>query len=165
MRRERDAVGAARDARRLDDVRRLARWLDAAFVIPGTGIRVGLDPLLGLLPGLGDLAGSLLGAWIVVVAHRLGAPPAVLVRMGLNLAIDSVVGAVPVLGDLFDVAWRANLRNAALLDAWSAAPARAGRSSALVVAGVLAAVLAVTAAVVFAGWHVVAWATGEMHSR
>jgi hypothetical protein len=166
VRRERDVDGGEdrRDARRLDDVRRLARWLDAAFEIPGTGIRVGLDPLLGLVPGLGDVAGSALGAWIVVIAHRLGAPASVVARMGLNLVVDAVIGVVPFLGDVLDVAWRANLRNAALLEEWSRTPRRASRSSALVVALVLLGVLAVTASLAFAAWKLLAWATGELHA-
>jgi hypothetical protein len=170
MRRERDtaagpAVPTGRDERRLADVRRLARWLDAAIEIPGTGIRIGIDPLLGLVPGLGDLAGTVLGAWIVVVAQRLGAPSSVLARMGLNLAIDALVGAVPVVGDVFDVAWRANMRNAELLDAWSRAPTTARRSSRALVAVIVIAVLLVTAAVAFAAWSLVVWAVGAVHAR
>ena len=87
-------------------IRRMARWLDSAMV----------DPLLGvLLPGLGDLIGSLLGTYIIAVAMRRRISPVVIARMFLNLGIDAAVGAIPLLGDIADVAFRANLRNVDLL--------------------------------------------------
>lgn len=107
---------AARPARAVERVRSLARILDAAVRIPGTSVRFGADALLGLIPGAGDVAGALLSGSVVVTAARLGAPPSLLVRMLANLAIDALVGTVPLLGDLFDVAWKANLRNVRLLE-------------------------------------------------
>src|SRR5690606_6042035 len=104
---------------------------------PGTNLRFGIDPLLGLLPGGGDLAGGVLSSSILLGAARLGAPPAVLIRMGVNIVIDVVVGVVPLLGDLFDASFKANRRNAALLRAYIAAPAPVKRSSRAVVALVL----------------------------
>lgn len=103
-------------------VRRLARVLDAAVRIPGTNIRVGLDPILGLVPGIGDLAGTVLSGYVVLAAVRLGVPRPLLARMLVNLGVDAVLGAVPLLGDLFDVAWRANSRNVALIEAHVASP-------------------------------------------
>jgi hypothetical protein len=126
-------------------VRSIARLLDSAVPIPGTGIRFGLDPVLGLIPGLGDAAGAVLAAWVVLLATRLGAPTAVILRMLANVAIDAVVGSVPVLGDLFDVGWKANSRNVELLDRYLAAPARVHQASRAMVIGVLA-VLAVLSA-------------------
>ena len=102
-------------------VRRLANVLDAAVRIPGTNIRIGLDPILGLIPGFGDLAGTLLSGYVVLAAVRLGVPRPVLIRMLANLGIDAVLGAVPLLGDIFDVAWRANTRNVALIESHVAA--------------------------------------------
>src|SRR5688572_26712051 len=81
-----------RDRADITDLRQLADWLDAKFVIPGTNIRFGLDGLIGLVPGIGDLITTALGSYILVRAHELGAPKVLLARMGLNLAIDSVVG-------------------------------------------------------------------------
>jgi hypothetical protein len=97
-----------------------ARLLDSAFVIPGTGIRIGLDPILGLIPGLGDLVSPLYTIAILAQARTLGLPRVVQIRMILNVAIDAFIGVVPVAGDLFDVAWKANDRNMALLErhAW-----------------------------------------------
>src|SRR4051794_31023830 len=90
-----------------DHVRHLAWLLDSAFEIPGTRIRIGLDPLIGLIPVLGDLIGMLLGGYIVLLAGRLGAPRVVLMRMLLNVLIDSVLGSVPIAGDFLDAAWKA----------------------------------------------------------
>lgn len=99
-------------------VHALAHLLDASFEIPGIGFRFGLDPILGLIPGLGDIAGTALGAYLLYEAQRLGAPRRLMARMAANLAADLLVGAVPLAGDLFDAAFRANLRNARLLDEW-----------------------------------------------
>lgn len=96
--------------------RALTRLLDSAARVPGTSFRFGLDPVLGLIPGLGDVAGAALSGYVVILASRLGAPKSVLVRMLGNVAIDTVVGAVPVVGDLFDAGWKSNTRNLALLE-------------------------------------------------
>lgn len=100
----------------VERARRLARLLDTAVAIPGTNIRFGLDALLGLVPGVGDAVGTLLSSQIVIAAARSGVPTLVIVRMLLNLVVDTVVGAVPLLGDLFDVVFRSNQRNLALLE-------------------------------------------------
>lgn len=153
----------ARDPR-LDGVRRLAFLLDAAIPIPGTSWRIGLDPLIGLIPGVGDTLGGLASLYAVVVAARLGAPPSVIARMGVNAALDALLGAVPLVGDLFDVGFRANVRNVQLLDDWLERPTDTKRSSRLAVALVVIAAVAVVAAVVFAVGSLVAWgwrATGS----
>ena len=125
--------------------RRLAQlaWLlDNSIPLPGTRFRIGLDPLIGLVPGLGDLLGVLLSSYIVREAARLGAPPSVLTRMAFNVALEGLVGLVPVVGDIFDAAWKANQRNFALLDAHFRNPRRAVKSSRLFVAGLAAALVA-----------------------
>ncbi len=97
---------------------RLVRLLDEAFPVPGTGWRIGLDGIVGLLfPGGGDVLGALVAATVVALAVRQGLPALVVARMVANIAIDLVVGAVPLVGDLFDVAWKANVRNLRLLRA------------------------------------------------
>lgn len=93
----------------------LARWMDSVFEIPGTGIRFGVDALLGLIPGLGDLAATLVSLYIVGAARRYGLPRVTLVRMASNIAIDFALGSLPLLGDAFDVFWKSNERNVALL--------------------------------------------------
>jgi Domain of unknown function (DUF4112) len=111
--------------------------LDSAFAIPGTKIRVGADPILGLIPVVGDLAGAALSGYIVLASARLGAPPSTLVRMLINIAIDTVVGSVPVLGDMFDVGWRSNMKNADLLESHLGGSVESRRVNRLVVAGVI----------------------------
>lgn len=129
-----------RPAETADDVRKLARLLDAAVRIPGTNIRVGLDALLGLVPGVGDAVGAALSGYIIVAAARLGLPKSVIARMLVNLGVDTVVGAVPVVGDLFDIAFRANTRNVALIESAMNEPRRTRVQSRWLVAGVVAAI-------------------------
>lgn len=93
----------------------LARVLDTVIPIPGTTLRVGLDPLLGLLPGIGDTLASLIGSAILILATRLRVPKIVLVRMSLNVLLNGAIGAIPVVGDLFSVWFQSNARNAVLL--------------------------------------------------
>lgn len=100
----------------LQRLRRLSYLLDNAIPIPGTGYRVGLDPLIGLLPGAGDTVAGALSAYIVVEAARLGLPRAALIRMTSNILLETVLGSVPFLGDLFDATWKANAKNMALLE-------------------------------------------------
>lgn len=126
-------------------VRRLARMLDAAITIPGTKITIGLDALLGLIPGAGDLVGSALSGYIVVAAAKMGVPKSVLARMVGNLALDTVVGSVPILGDLFDVAFRANMRNVALIEKHQVDPRGVRKQSRWVVAAIVGAVLLLAA--------------------
>jgi hypothetical protein len=115
-------------------------WLlDDAFRIPGTQRRIGLDALLGLLPGGGDVVGAAVSGWIVVESARLGASPRVLARMLGNVALDALVGVVPLLGDLFDFGWKANRRNLTLLERHLTDPHALRRSSRLLVAGWAAA--------------------------
>jgi len=112
---------------------------------------VGLDPILGLVPGIGDAAGAILGAWIVVEAVRLRASRATLVRMCFNIAVDALVGTIPVFGDVFDVVWKANLGNVALLERHLADPARAARADRRLVALLCAAGLLLCGALAAAG--------------
>jgi hypothetical protein len=107
-----DAAGKRATLEHLD---RLAYWLDDRFRVPGTGFRVGLDGLVGLIPGVGDVATNAITAYIVYRAWRLGIPKSVLLRMLGNLGIDTVVGIVPVAGDLLDLGFKANRRNVRLL--------------------------------------------------
>lgn len=96
-------------------VERVASLLDTRFAIPGTGLRFGLDSLVGLVPGLGDTAMLLPSLWIIAVARRHGVPRRTLARMGLNAGLDFVVGSVPVAGDIFDLFYKSHRKNAVLL--------------------------------------------------
>jgi Domain of unknown function (DUF4112) len=137
---------------RLERVERLAILLDNAIPIPGTRFRIGLDPILGLVPGLGDALGALASAWILVEAARLGASRTVLVRMLYNIAIDTLVGAVPGAGDLFDFVWKSDAKNVALLRRHLEQPDVVHRASRRLLLAVLvllagAAVVSVVAAI------------------
>jgi hypothetical protein len=111
-----------RDPGHLDALRRWATLLDAAFRVPGTNIRFGLDAIIGLVPGLGDLSSPIFTGALLLEGLRRRLPPVVQARMVLNAAIDMLVGFVPLLGDLVDIAWKANLRNLALLERHAASP-------------------------------------------
>ena len=104
------------DPRGLEALRRWARIFDSAFRIPGTQITFGLDPILGLIPGLGDVASPIFSLFFIWHGVRLGVPKVVLARMVLNVIIDTAVGVIPVVGDLFDFGWKANAWNLELLE-------------------------------------------------
>lgn len=104
------------DAAILRRVQRIARLMDSSMSIPGTPIRFGLDSALGLIPGIGDIGTAAISGWIMLQAHQSGLPKRRLARMAANIAVDLTIGAIPLLGDLFDVYWKSNLRNARLLE-------------------------------------------------
>lgn len=103
-------------ANKLQRLRNLSFWLDSAIGIPGTRFRIGLDPIIGLLPGGGDTAGLLLSSYIVLEAAKLGASKSVLTQMAFNIVLETIAGTVPMVGDLFDATWKSNVRNIRLLE-------------------------------------------------
>jgi hypothetical protein len=141
-------VVSLQQARRLELLRRVAR-----LAVPGTSFRVGLDPVLGLVPGLGDVLPPLFAIAVLWHAYLLRVPRVVQLRMVFNVMLDALVGLVPVVGDLFDVAWRANDRNMALLErhAYEDRPPSTGD---VVFVGAVALLLVALAAapVLLAGW-------------
>jgi hypothetical protein len=96
----------------------LATLLDTAFILPGTNVRFGLDAIVGLVPGIGDVITTAMSLYIVHEARQVGAPRHIILRMLANVVLDGIVGAAPVVGDAFDVLWRANRRNMRLLQNW-----------------------------------------------
>jgi hypothetical protein len=136
------------DQRRLQRLRRVGWLLDSSIPIPGTRYTLGIDQLVGLVPGIGDLVGGFLSLYIIVAAARMGVPRAVLLRMGWNVAVDTLVGEVPILGDLFDIGFKANIRNLALLDGYVARPVDVRRASGRLVVALVAGLVALTAAAV-----------------
>ena len=129
--------------------RTLARLLDSVARVPGTKIRFGADAVVGLVPGLGDIGGAALAGYLVILAQRLGVPRSVVLRMLGNVAIDTIAGTVPLIGDMFDVAFKSNLRNVALLESALQRPAATKRTSRLLVVGtILALILLVAGALV-----------------
>jgi len=97
-------------------LRQLSNILDNAIRVPGTSIGIGIDPILGLIPGGGDILGGILSAYIVFQAFKLGVPRETLTRMVSNIALETLTGTVPVFGDIFDVAWKANVKNVEILE-------------------------------------------------
>jgi hypothetical protein len=137
--------------------RALTRLLDSAAGIPGTSLRFGLDPILGLVPGLGDVAGAVLSGYVVLLASRHGAPTTVIVRMLGNVVIDTVGGTVPVIGDLFDAGWKANSRNLALLERHLGQSTATKRASRAVVWGTVAALVLLGLGAALVATLVVRW--------
>lgn len=135
---------------------RLAQLLDTSFRIPGTRIRFGLDPILGLVPGLGDAIAALIGGYIVWAAVRAGAPVLIVGRMLANVAVDAIVGAVPVAGTVFDIAFKAHRRNARMLVDWThsraATEARARRRLWALASLAIALVMIAAATLAFGLW-------------
>lgn len=126
--------------RELDRVRKLARVMDDYY----------LDPILGfLLPGVGDLLGSLVGVYLVIIGARRKLSPVLLARMLMNLALDAAVGAIPVLGDAADVAFKANDKNLAILEAGNATGGRARPRDWAILVGAIGALVVVVAVVVY----------------
>lgn len=125
-------------------------------------MRFGLDALLGLVPGLGDVAGAAMGSYLVLLGSKLGAPKPVLARMVLNVALDALAGVVPVAGDLFDVAWKANTRNMALLERYVEQPVATKKSSRLFVVGIIAALALLAIGGIFLAVIVVRWMLGAI---
>ncbi|MDJ1179997.1 DUF4112 domain-containing protein [Roseofilum sp. BLCC_M91] len=107
---------------RIQRLRRLSQLLDNALPIPGLNYRVGLDPIIGLIPGGGDMVSAILSAYIVLEATRFRLPKETLGRMVMNILIDTLTGIVPVLGDIFDLTWKANAMNMQLLEEHLQAP-------------------------------------------
>src|SRR5207244_2478544 len=137
-----------------DRLRRLSWLMDDLIRVPGLGWRIGLDAIVGLIPGFGDTATTVVSFYILVAAVRYRVPKVTLLRMGLNIGIDYVVGSFPLVGDLFDAWWKSNQRNVALLSqraTVSATEPRKGKLSDWLFVGLiilLLAGLAIGAAVV-----------------
>lgn len=137
--------------------RKFAELLDSWFTIPGTTIKVGLDPILGLVTGLGDLAGASLSVYFMFYATKLGANTSVLLRMFMNIMADLIIGMIPVLGDLFDVAWKANLRNAKLLEKLEVEPDKLGNESTVMMWVLFIALVLILIGIIIA----IVWAVAE----
>ncbi len=139
----------------------LSRWMDGLFRIPGTSWRFGLDAIVGLIPGIGDTASTLVGFYILAAGVRYRVSKVTLLRMGLNIGVDYLFGAVPVLGDLFDAAWKSNQRNVELLRrraTVSAEDAHSGRMSDwLFVALVMLALLALLVGSITILWFILSF--------
>jgi hypothetical protein len=155
-----DVVGASRAERFAAAERRIGRMthlLDELIEVPGTSIKLGLDPVIGLIPVAGDALSALAGGWVILEASRFGLPRVVLARMVVNLALDLGIGAIPLLGDAYDLLFRSNSRNLDLFRKHALDPAASTRGEqalfiglGLLIVGVVW--LVVVAMSTFVGW-------------
>lgn len=140
----------SRQEKTLEELRSMSYLLDSAIPIPGTPYRIGLDPILGLLPAFGDYLGAIFSGYIVVKAALMGASKATLSRMVVNILFDALVGTVPLIGDLFDASWKANVKNIALLEEHLSLPQRRQRTDwvflGLLLGGLVLALFLITVA-------------------
>ena len=141
---------------RLRWVGRIARLMDSQFQLPGTRFRFGLDPLLGLLPIVGDVSSTAVSVALLLTMLRHGASGAVVVRMAINILIDSIIGAIPILGNVFDFAYKSNERNVALLRAHYAEGQHHGSGKGLIL-GLLLVILVVLGLVTWFGVVLLRW--------
>lgn len=148
----------------------LSYWMDGLFRVPGTGWRFGLDAVVGLVPGVGDTLTTIVSFYILAAGVRYRVPKVTLARMGMNLAIDYLVGSIPVVGDLFDAAWKANQMNVELIRRRAGVPAeraRRGRLSDWLFLGVIMFFLVamLVGSVVIALWLISLLAHGLVAAR
>ncbi|KJS32508.1 MAG: hypothetical protein VR64_06210 [Desulfatitalea sp. BRH_c12] len=132
-------------------INRLAWLLDNSIRLPGVNYRIGLDPLLGLVPGIGEALGAVLSMYIIAEGARGGLPRSILLRMGFNVALEVVIGAIPLVGDLFDMTWKANARNVRLIEKYAASPRESVVSSTLLLWGIMIVLMLMVAAVFYVG--------------
>ena len=97
-------------------LKRLSHNLDEAITIPGTERKIGIDPIIGLIPGGGDLIGGVISIYIMYAGIKMGMPKATIIRMFGNVALEFVIGCIPIIGDLFDATWKSNQRNVKLIE-------------------------------------------------
>jgi hypothetical protein len=142
------------DRKRLD---RLAWLLDNCIPLPGLRYRIGLDGIVGLIPGIGDALGAMISSYVLAESARLGAPKSILIKMAFNVAVDALLGAIPFLGDLFDFTWKANLRNVHLLHAYLEKPRKTVVVSRLFVTTLIVIVVLFIAAIVLLGALLLRW--------
>ncbi len=142
--------------------------MDGLFRIPGTGWRFGLDALIGLIPGVGDTATTLVSFYVLAAGVRYRVPKVTLLRMGLNVAVDYIFGAIPFVGDLFDAFWKSNRKNVELLRqraTVSAADARQGRLSDWLFVGLIMLFLvALLIGSIAVAWYILAFIAGKIPS-
>jgi hypothetical protein len=135
---------------------KLGHLLDSSVRLPG-GFRIGLDGILGLIPGIGDMAGAVLSTLILYEAYRRGAPKAVLIKMLMNIGVDTTVGAIPLVGDAFDFFWKANKKNVRLLDEYQSHPKTARRKSIWGAVMIMVAAIIVLWALFYLAWSLIQW--------
>ncbi len=131
----------------LERLRSLSYLLDEAIEIPGTSYRIGIDPIIGLLPGAGDYLTAAFSAYIILESAKMGVPKATLSRMLLNIVIDTLVGSIPMLGDLFDATWKGNSKNMELLETYLDSPKKREKTDWLFIILIIVGLIAIVSIV------------------
>lgn len=142
---------------KLKKLEQLARLLDNSFRIPGTSVQMGLDSLIGLIPGIGDTTGGILSTYIIWQAARMGVPRIVLMRMGVNVILDAMLGAIPIFGDIFDITFKANQKNVQLLSNYFQSPQAAVQRDTVSISLIAASIIVVVGLVVWLMIKFFAW--------
>ena len=138
---------------RLDQVKRYARLMDASIPVPGTKLTFGIDAVIGLVPGFGDAVGMGFSTYIIWQTFRVGASKRLLTRMLYNVSVDGILGAIPLLGDWHDLVWKANIKNAQLLERQVLDPEKTARASGWFLLAIVGTLMAIgIAAMVLAVW-------------
>ena len=146
-----------------EELKKIAEYLDTKYDF--LGFRVGWDAILGLIPGVGDLITSFFSLFILYKAAVLGCPPSVLLRMGLNIIIDNLLDAIPIIGNVFDIFWRSNMRNIALLEKYLAEPRSTVRASRAVVTLTLLLIGTLFIGCIVLAFYVATWIIGFFNAR
>jgi hypothetical protein len=136
---------------------RLAWWLDSSIRVPRTNFRLGLDGLIGLIPGFGDVLGGVVSSYIIAEAARMGVPKSTLIRMAFNVLIEALIGLIPLVGDIFDIAWKANNRNVRLLQEYAQDTRRSTTKNRVFVIVLIVVLLALIVGIVWLGIAIITW--------
>jgi Domain of unknown function (DUF4112) len=142
---------------KLKKLEHLAWLLDSSIRIPGTSINMGIDSLIGLIPGIGDVTGGIISSYIIWQAVEMGVPRVVLIRMGINVVLETILGAVPIVGDIFDIAFKSNRKNVQLLANYYQSPQVAIKRNTISVVVVGVSIMAVFVLIFFISIKLIAW--------
>lgn len=156
-------MNSSRPSYQYDDLKKLADFLDTKIKLPG-GFKIGWDGIIGFIPGIGDFITNLMSIYIILRATVLGCSPAVILHMGLNVLLDNLFDLIPVLGNFFDLFWKSNTKNLALIDRYVQNPTKTARASTWKVALAVFVVISVLLASVAAIAMVAMWAWGKLTS-
>lgn len=141
----------------LKQLEQLAWVLDNSIRIPGTSIRMGLDSLIGLIPGIGDITGGALSSYILVQAVNRGVPSVIIARMSINVLLDTLIGMIPIVGDVFDVAFKANQRNIQLITDYYSSPQEAVKRNTLSIIIISVSIILVLTLVIWLTITLLGW--------
>lgn len=142
---------------------KLAWLMDSVFQIPGTQMRIGLDGIIGLFPGVGDVFGAVISSYIIAQAAALGVPKSVLLKMGWNVGLDTLLGAIPLIGDLTDFIWKANQKNIELLNQYIENPQQTSTHSRIFVGAIVVMIVGVILSLGVLGFLLLQWLWNALH--